>query len=95
MNILFGEVTGKYLESVLNTGSKVLEHDGQYFDFGIEMTEETFKVYDTIGRAIPIGVEKFEEFYQAVKLARNYARALCKRAHIVDLVEDDEVLVCG
>lgn len=95
MNILFGEVTGEYLDSCLDDGSKMFENDGKYYDFAINLSEDTFTVYDAIGRVLPIGVHEFEEFYQAVKLARIYAKALSKRAHIVDLVNDDETLVCG
>ena len=95
MYILFGEVTGEYLNDVLDNDEKVLEHNGTFYDFGIEMQEETFKFFDAIGRYIPVGVEEIEEMYQAVKLARNYAKALVKRQNIVSLIEDNEVLVCG
>ena len=90
----FGEVTGDYLEDCLDNESKVLEFDGKYYDFNIQMNEGCFTIEDAIGRSVPIGVEEFEEFYQAVKLARIYAKALAKYAHVVDLVNDAETLVC-
>ena len=94
MNILFGEVTGEYLDECLDNESKLFELDGRYYDYNIQMNEDCFTIEDAIGRSVPIGVEEFEEFYQAVKLARIYAKALTKHARVVDLVNDVETLVC-
>lgn len=101
MNSLFGEVTGEYLQDSLDSGSRLFEHEGKYYDYGLSMTDYHFTVYDTVGRSVPIGIDEFEEFYRAVKLARNYANAIVKytnavdkRDHVIDLVNSDETLVC-
>lgn len=92
MNILFGEVTGEYLESCLVSGSNLFEVENKYFDFSIDTCSSHFSVRDTLGRCVPIGVEEFEEFYQAVKLARGYAKAMAKAQYVSDLVDSDETL---
>lgn len=93
MNILFGEVTGEYLDNCIATGSNMFEKDGKYFDFNLEMDVDTFTLSDTMGRILPIGVGEFEELYQAVKIAKNYAKALVRYQNVSDLVSDDETLV--
>ena len=92
MNILFGEVSGECLNICIEDGAHLFEHEGRYYDFSIDMSEDCFRICDTIGRMVPIGVHEFEDFYQAVKFARIYAKALNKRAHVIDLVEDDETI---
>jgi len=95
MNILFGEVTGEYLESCLELGSPLFRVENKYFDFSVDMCSSHFSISDTLGRYVPIGVEEFEEFYQAVKLARGYAKAMAKAQYVSDLVDSDETLfVC-
>lgn len=92
MKILFGEVTGSYLDSLLEDASTMYEQDGSYFDFELEMNPECFTIRDTCGRSIPIGIAEFADFIKAVKIANNYAKALNKHAVAVEAVMDDEVL---
>lgn len=92
MKILFGEVSGEYLESCLDDGSKMFECDGKYFDYCLEMNEECFVISDAIGRHMPIGVPEFKSAFKAMKIASNYARAINKYQGAVELVNDDEIL---
>lgn len=93
MNILFGEVTGEYLNSCLDNESKMFEMNGRYYDYCIEMNPECFVIHDTIGRKVPIDITQFEELYRAAKIAKNYSKALSKYMHVSDLVSDSETLV--
>lgn len=93
MNILFGEVTGEYLKHCIDNDSEMFELNGRYYDYSLEMQEEYFHLVDTIGRSVPIDVTQVEELFYAVKLAKNYAKALTKHMYVPDLVSSDETLV--
>lgn len=93
INILFGEVTGDYLKETLDNESPILVCDGQYFDFGVNISEETVNIFDALGRHIPIGIDEFDSMLKALKVARPYVKALLKAETINSIMEDGETLV--
>ena len=92
MDILFGEVTGDYLKSCLEDDSKLFENHGKYFDFVLEIKDDTFTIRDTLGRYVPIGAGEFEGLYRAVKTARKAAKAIANYEEVSDLIADTHTI---
>ena len=92
MKILFGQIEGEYLEDNIANGSNMFECDGKYFDFVLDINEDSVHISDTMGRYVPIGIHEFASFAKAVKIANNYTKALVKYSSVVDQVNDDEIL---
>ncbi len=89
MKIYFGNVPHLEALNMQDSGSRLFEYNGMYFDFMLEAKEEGFTITDTLGRFVPFAHESIWSLVDALKIIKPMSKAIANAEYAVDTIREE------